>query len=317
MENKKYLLSICMPTYNRSQKAYNQLKFLLTETINMNDVEIIVANNASSDDTEERLLSLNNNNSFSYIKNQENIGIIRNINVLVKRASGKYIWIIGDDDIFPLGIVEKVHSLLVENNNISGIYINTNRPEKKLMIDSKLSAKKACAKLLPIIKGGYLFISANIIDADAMKKTYRLVDENIEESLSVPMLCQFVSALKNKARFEIIRQHTIKNDSVNISWKNQQYKVAVRYNTSIYLYLDRFGYSKSEANKLAKRYYISESKRIFLEMIRHFKINPSVVIDDFLWYVKNFPFSTFILLVTLPVRSVVYLATKKLRAQHE
>ena len=234
MENKECLLSICMPTYNRADKAYDQLKFLLKETENMNDVEIIVANNASEDNTENLLLSLKNIKDYSYIRNSDNIGIIRNINVLVKQACGEYIWIIGDDDRFPAGIVAKVHSILRVNKHISGIYINTNRPVKKLELKSEMPAKEACAKLLPVIKGGFLFISANVVEADAMKNIYRLVDENIEEAMSVPMLCQFVAAQKKDARFEIIKEHTIINDAVNISWKNHQYRVAVRYNTAIF-----------------------------------------------------------------------------------
>lgn len=316
MEHKEYLLSICMPTYNRADKAYDQLKFFLEETRDMDDIEIIVANNASQDNTEERLLSLKNFKAFSYIKNSDNIGLIRNINVLVKRASGKYIWIIGDDDRFPLGIVARVHSLLSSNEKISGIYINTNRPEKKLRFKSKLPARTACAKVLPVIKGGFLFISANVVEAGAMKRIYRLVDKNIEEAMSVPMLCQFVAAEKKDARFEIIKERTIVNDAVNISWKSHQYKVAVKYNTAIFFYLEMFGYSRQEAKKLARKYYIAEGKRIFLEMLKHFKSEPAVVVSDFCWYIKKFPITTFMLMVTMPVRSIVYLAMKKLRANY-
>ena len=81
--------------------------------------------------------------------------------------------------------------------------------------------------------------------------------------------------------------------------------------------MEKFGYSRHESKKLARSYYVAENRRIFLEMLKHFKSEPIVVASDFCWYIKNFPFITLLLAVTLPARSIAYLIMKKMRTEHE
>lgn len=123
----KILLSICIPTYNRANLLEYSLNAAIEASKNFtNNVEIIVSNNNSSDDT---LLLLDNfSKKYSFIKcysNDENIGASRNFFKLIDDyATGKYCWLIGDDDFIDIDSVEKIINLLIDNADLNFLQIN-------------------------------------------------------------------------------------------------------------------------------------------------------------------------------------------------
>lgn len=102
MEDKKPLLSICIPTYNRAVKLNDCLQAIydaIDERIE-EKIEIIISDNASNDNTKEIAENfLNKSKNYSYYRNDHNLGVNKNILLLLNNYSRtKYIWIIGDDD---------------------------------------------------------------------------------------------------------------------------------------------------------------------------------------------------------------------------
>ena len=119
-----YLLSICIPTYNREKKIKNMLHFLDKERVLGNDnIEVIVSNNCSSDDTAMILHSYNSSNLFTFNQNV-NLGLIGNLLFLQNNANGKFVWFIGDDDILYPGIFDKVLHVLSNYSDIHHLFIN-------------------------------------------------------------------------------------------------------------------------------------------------------------------------------------------------
>ena len=77
MENKKPLLSICIPTFNRGDLLNDILSKYVDNPQFDNDVEIVISDNASTDSTEDicrRYVEKYSN--IRYFKNEENINII-------------------------------------------------------------------------------------------------------------------------------------------------------------------------------------------------------------------------------------------------
>jgi glycosyltransferase involved in cell wall biosynthesis len=63
-------------------------------------VEVIVSDNSISNKTEDMCKSFEGNFSkFKYYRNKGNIGFARNVRKCLKRSIGKYIWLLGDDDV--------------------------------------------------------------------------------------------------------------------------------------------------------------------------------------------------------------------------
>lgn len=101
------LLSISIPTYNRSKKLEQCLRHIVCQFENeqvKNAVEIVVSDNASDDDTAQVVKKFQESfDNIQYFRNENNLGIDKNIINSVVRANGKYCWHIGDDDFIANG----------------------------------------------------------------------------------------------------------------------------------------------------------------------------------------------------------------------
>ena len=123
MEDKQPLLSICIPTYNRSRYLKSNLLAIFNQAKNRNDIEIIISNNCSPDETEEVVKPYLEIPILKYYKQVENIGGIKNMLKIVKEyATGEFCWIIGDDDFLVEGAIERVITIIKKYPNIDYIY---------------------------------------------------------------------------------------------------------------------------------------------------------------------------------------------------
>tara|TARA_B110000503_G_scaffold23182_1_gene36092 strand:- start:4867 stop:5898 length:1032 start_codon:yes stop_codon:yes gene_type:complete len=114
------LISICILSYNRPD---TMLRLLKTIDIKFQkQYEIII-----SDDFSPKQIEIENTiNEFSkklempivFIKNKINRGYDKNLNILVKKAKGKWLIFMGDDDEFVEGSLEKIIKFLKTNYDL-------------------------------------------------------------------------------------------------------------------------------------------------------------------------------------------------------
>lgn len=88
-------VSVIIPTYNRANLVSRAIKSVLNQTYQ--DFEIIVVDDCSEDNTEEIVKSFNDSR-IRYIKHKKNKGGSAARNTGIKRARGKYIAFLDDDD---------------------------------------------------------------------------------------------------------------------------------------------------------------------------------------------------------------------------
>lgn len=93
--NKRPIISICIPTYNRGSKVSELVNSILLHK--GDEIEILVLDNLSTDDT-NLLLDKIVDNRLSYVRNEENIGGIKNIFKALMIASGEYCFLCLDKD---------------------------------------------------------------------------------------------------------------------------------------------------------------------------------------------------------------------------
>ncbi len=96
------LLTISIPTWNRASflsLTLNELQRQVKE-VGQGLVEIIVSDNASLDGTQDVVsLAIHSGMPIRYIRNIENIGSDANIAQCFNLSQGKYVLILGDDDV--------------------------------------------------------------------------------------------------------------------------------------------------------------------------------------------------------------------------
>lgn len=114
------LLTLAIPTYNRSANLTLSLRMLAPQLARLPQVELIVSDNASPDDTQQVMEQfLLEGLPCRYLRNPTNIGPDPNFLQCYGEAKGKYVWIFGDDDvIFPGALARIVSALETEEPDI-------------------------------------------------------------------------------------------------------------------------------------------------------------------------------------------------------
>lgn len=116
-ENKaRPLLTLAIPTYNR----LDCLRLLVETVIHQipsegvlgETFELLICNNASTDGTAEYLNGLANIKGVRVIQHPENCGPVNNVIHCYEAARGKFVWVMGDDDIPLVGAILAVMACL-------------------------------------------------------------------------------------------------------------------------------------------------------------------------------------------------------------
>jgi abequosyltransferase len=105
------LLSLCIPTYNRAAYFQEALESGLREWAGQPAglVELLVCDNASTDDTPARLAQAQARHpELKVFRNAENLGFDGNYLRCVEEATGEFVWVMGDDDVWLPGSIARI-----------------------------------------------------------------------------------------------------------------------------------------------------------------------------------------------------------------
>lgn len=115
------LVSICIPTFNGEKYIEEALKSAINQTYT--NLEIIISDDASIDKTLEIINRYKNLTPIPfYIYNHVPNGIGANWNNCVKKASGKYIKFLFQDDILFDNCIETMMKLALSNSKVGLVY---------------------------------------------------------------------------------------------------------------------------------------------------------------------------------------------------
>jgi glycosyltransferase involved in cell wall biosynthesis len=113
------LLTIAIPTFNRAAFLELCLRQFLPDVDLIDDgsVEILVSDNCSSDHTPATVEAMRQQGlQIRSIRNEENIGSDANIAQCFNTARGRYVQLLGDDDLYLPGKLREIIGLLREND---------------------------------------------------------------------------------------------------------------------------------------------------------------------------------------------------------
>ncbi len=103
------ILSICIPNYNRLNCLDNCLNSILIASKNVKDFdfEVCISDNNSITNPIEIIEKYKKYYKIIYNRNDENLGFALNAIKTVSVSTGKYAWLIGNDDlILPNTLIE-------------------------------------------------------------------------------------------------------------------------------------------------------------------------------------------------------------------
>ncbi len=122
---KKPILSICIPTFNRANNLLNCLTSINTSLKNSyHEVEICISDNCSTDKTADIVKNFNSLAKVKYNLNKSNLGFAQNFLKVVSMSSGKYAWLLGDDDLLMPSSIRNLLKLIKENQDVDFFFVN-------------------------------------------------------------------------------------------------------------------------------------------------------------------------------------------------
>ena len=222
------LITICIPTFNRSEFVISQLNFLLNEiTSYKNIIEIRVADNCSSDFHKEKLIEFHSKNDhFELILNSENLGLIGNINLLASKTTTEYVWFLGDDDILKPGILTQIVNIL-SLYKVNYVYLNFDAfydREDNIVSSNNLLGFSGLIENQDSFAVNFfkengtacMFMSSAIHKTETI---LNLINYNRHHSITDPLLYFFASA---KSSIYIEEKVLVLDRLSQISWADQQ-----------------------------------------------------------------------------------------------
>jgi glycosyltransferase involved in cell wall biosynthesis len=180
------LLTVAIPTYNRAAQLDRQLGWLHRGLTGLEDAcDIIVSDNASTDATAEvcrRWQSQFQDRGIKFLVNRHdrNIGPLPNISRCFELATGRFVWVIGDDDEIPQGELAWVIQCLRARGGLASIVLNFKGIgrtvfERSYRLDADLygNGRAVMERLLDENHNGLGFMTAQVYRSEFAREALR------------------------------------------------------------------------------------------------------------------------------------------------
>ena len=113
------ILSICIPAYNRPERIHFILKELTI--INSEEIEFVIGDDNPNHDKIRKVIEKFDDHRINYFKNKDNLGMDGNILMIVKKAKGKFIFLLMDEDAVEVKNIPWIINTIEKHKNISHI----------------------------------------------------------------------------------------------------------------------------------------------------------------------------------------------------
>jgi len=150
--------SVLLPTRNGGKYLKSCIESVLSQ--DYEDMELIVFDNANTDNTAEVVNSFSSDKRLKYFRTDSVVSVTDNWNNALKKSSGDYVLMMGDDDFLLPGYFDTLDKIIEENDfpdgisyfgysfiypdavdNKEGYYLDPHYDYEKKLIDSKKMTK--------------------------------------------------------------------------------------------------------------------------------------------------------------------------------
>lgn len=281
------LLSINVPTYNRARYLKILLDSIAEDVLQMDGlVEINILDNASPDNTAEIVLSQSRRLPVRYERHKENLGALQNIHFAHRAGTGRYLWIIGDDDYLLPGQLHRIVNTLKQEPAVVLLSFARRTTDHRLVgivspWESDINMTMDSPEFsLPAVDSMIGFLSANIIERHWVERfspqTYKKLDEKGE----LAHAAMFYTAIAAKQNISYLAGaplvQTVDNGHLSHEvWRH----VCVRYCIGLPDQLSALGFHRTSTQHYFRRRLVLECIRRLLS--EKYRGNPSkAVISD-------------------------------------
>lgn len=192
------LLSITVPTYNRAPQLHTQLAWLAHEIEGFKaECDITVYDNCSTDHTQsiiQEWQQVLGETTLRSVRNQENIGGMRNLALGLSESSARFTWTLGDDDPIDAGTLAFIIEMLKKYPDLGLLYLNYAAYDKKLeqfnpelwlptdFEQRPVKGKKAFQRCIEgkFTIGGVIFLSATVFRTEFAQTSLKMWPDSVK-----------------------------------------------------------------------------------------------------------------------------------------
>lgn len=113
------LVSVIIPSFNHDRYIFNTIQSVLDQTFS--DFEIIITDDCSTDNTVEIIKQFDDSRIKLY-RNKNNLGISGTLNHSITQSQGKYLSILGSDDMFEKAKLMKQVKYMEDNKETGAVF---------------------------------------------------------------------------------------------------------------------------------------------------------------------------------------------------
>lgn len=139
-------VSVLVPVFNSRNFVSEALDSILCQ--NYDNIEVVVADDCSTDGTQTILQHYKDDARVKIIYNQENLGITRNCNNILKFCTGKYIALFAGDDIMIQGKLEQQVNFMEANP----VYSMSYHPVEVFQTETNQILYTTRSLMMPVLK---------------------------------------------------------------------------------------------------------------------------------------------------------------------
>jgi glycosyltransferase involved in cell wall biosynthesis len=154
------LVSVLMPAYNCSRFISQAIDCILTQT--HTNLELIIADDASTDDT-RKIIDSYNDSRIRLFHNSKNLGYLKTWNKLIKEAKGDYITFLDGDDTCAKNRIEVLLSAFTNDPSLGAVGSNYNRINEQGAITFTSSLELAYEVIKESMPQGYHVVGSAIM----------------------------------------------------------------------------------------------------------------------------------------------------------
>lgn len=188
LAEKKLLLSICIPTFNRCEKLRSCLLRLQQQIrcCSLKNYEIFISDNHSTDNTKEVIYEFPDLN-IRYVLRDKNYGGFNNFLFSLLNGKGEYVCYVADDDSIKLDVIFNIISQMKSSENLVACFVpaaiyDTHKKNVCAVFghskDSIYIKQRDQRKLLDYILETHAYPEVAIYQADTFKKS-RLMNSQV------------------------------------------------------------------------------------------------------------------------------------------
>ncbi len=298
----KKLITIAIPTFNRSSFLNKQLSWLAQAIRGFEpECEVLVSDNCSNDDTLKVVHSWQKqleNTTFYYNRNSQNIGLMRNFARCLETAKTKYVWVVADDDIIQTRTLGFVIENLKKHPDLSLLSLNfsvRSIPTKEIVIERVFDIKNEEVRtdgkkvIENCLTAGCILglMSGNIYKTEAIQlalKTWPGSCDNAEGQIYWTAFCATQGSVKITKETYIEYASPMFYQTEPKEWfKRHYYELPL-----IYIKLMEIGYSETFCRKLILRHFTQQNNwKVVLGAIKRWPVFATATMISYLRLVSS------------------------------